>query len=143
MCFKELDKKKWLIAALVAAVIAFVYSFVTCGWLFNWVYFLEPVNMWKNNFSLTWLATSFVFTLIFMLIWVFIYSIVQKAIPGEKWKKGLYFGLGIWAVGTLPGMFSTYMTMAVNTGVVIYWTIGGLIKYLILGAVIALLYKAK
>jgi hypothetical protein len=58
-------------------------------------------------------------------IFVVVYALLRNGIPGKnRLTKGLVFGLCVWAVGMLPGMFSTYSFMTVATGVVIYWTTG-------------------
>jgi membrane protein insertase Oxa1/YidC/SpoIIIJ len=44
------------------------------------------------------------------------------------------------AVGMLPGMFSIYSFMTVAAGVVIYWTILGLVEMPIKGLIIAAIY---
>ena len=36
---------KILIAALAVSLFGAVFAGVTCGWLFNWVYKLEPTNV--------------------------------------------------------------------------------------------------
>jgi membrane protein insertase Oxa1/YidC/SpoIIIJ len=40
----------------------------------------------------------------------------------------------------LPGMFSTYSFMTVATGVVIYWTLLGLVEMPIKGLIISAIY---
>ncbi len=58
----------------------------------------------------------------------------------DKLVKGLVFGLCAWAVGTLHGMLSTYAFMTVATGVVIYWTVLGLVEIPLRGLIIASIY---
>ena len=66
------------------------------------------------------------------------YVLIRKGLPGKsRLIKGLVFGLIVWAVGTLPGMFSTYAFMTVAPAVVLYWTILALILCPLKGIVIA------
>ncbi len=131
---------KILIASAVVSVFSAIFAGVTCGWLFNWVYKLEPVNVWKPMDvppDLTFYIGSFLLNIVFVVV----YGLFRKGIPGKnKLAKGFIFGLCVWAVGMLPGMFSTYSFMTVATGVVIYWTILGLIEMPIKGLIIAALY---
>ena len=131
---------KILIAAAAISVFGTIFAGVTCGWLFNWVYKLEPTNVWKpmdGPPGLLFHIGSFLFNVILAVV----YALLRKGIPGEnRLTKGLIFGLCAWAVGVLPGMFSIYHFMTVATGVVIYWTILGLIETSIKGLIIAAIY---
>jgi len=129
-----------LIAALAVSVFSAIFAGVTCGGLFNWVYKLEPTNVWKameGPPGLVFYTGSFALNLVLVVV----YALLNKGIPGKnKFIKGIIFGLCVWAVGTLPGMLSTYSFMTVATGVVIYWTILGLVEVPLKGLIIAFIY---
>lgn len=130
-----------LIGGLAITVFNAVFAGLTCGWLFNWVYKLEPVNIWKPMQGPPGLW-FFIAGLLLNIIFAFVYALLSKGIPGRNWAiKGIVFGLCVWAVGMLPGMFSTYAFMTVATGVVIYWTIIGLVEMPIKGLIIAAIYR--
>jgi hypothetical protein len=132
--------RKILIAALVASLFGAIFAGFTCGWLFNWVYKLEPTNVWKpmeGPPGLGFYIGGFLLTVVLAVV----YALLRKGIPGKnKLTKGPIFGLCVWAVGMLPGMFSTYSFMTVATGVVIYWTLLGLVEMPIKGLIIAAIY---
>ncbi|MFA5028801.1 MAG: hypothetical protein WC713_13100 [Candidatus Methylomirabilota bacterium] len=132
--------EKILIAGVVLTVFNAVIGMVTCGWIFSWVYKLEPINVWKpmnGGPGAMFMIGSFVLSVILS----FVYALIQKGIPGgSKFMKGIVFGLCVWAVGMLPGMFATYAFMTVATTVVIYWTILGFIKTPLEGMIIAAIY---
>ena len=131
---------KILIAALALSVFGMIFGALTCGWLFNWVYKLEPTNVWKPMAGPPGLAFQIGGLLLNMVLAV-VYALLRKGIPGKnKLAKGIVFGLCVWAVGMLPGMFSTYFFMTVATGAVIYWTILGLIELPLKGLIIAVIY---
>lgn len=130
-----------LIAGTAVTVFNAIVSGLTCGGIFNWVYKLEPTNVWKpmsgNGPGIGFLTGSFLLSMVLS----FVYAVINKGIPGKnKYVKGIVFGLCVWAVGMLPGMFSTYSFMTVATAVVVYWTILGLIKAPLEGMVIAAIY---
>jgi hypothetical protein len=131
---------KILIAALALSLFGAIFGGVTCGWLFNWVYKLEPTNVWKpmdGPPGLMFQIGGFLLNIVLAAV----YALLQKGIPGKnKLTKGLVFGLCVWAVGMLPGMFSTYSFMTVATGAVIYWTILGLVEMPVKGLIIAVIY---
>jgi len=131
---------KILIAAAVALVFNAILGAVTCGGIFSWVYKLEPTNVWRPTYTSIGLG-FFVGSFLLNIILTVVYALLQKGLPGKnKLTKGLVFGLCVWAVGILPGMFSTYYFMTVATGVVIYWTILGLVEMPIKGLIIAAIY---
>jgi hypothetical protein len=131
---------KILIAALAVSLFGAIIAGVTCGGIFNWVYKLEPTNVWKPMAGPPGLAFQ-IGGFLLNLILAIVYALLRKGIPGKnKLSKGLIFGLCVWAVGMLPGMFSTYSFMTVATGVVIYWTLLGLVEMPIKGLIIAAIY---
>ncbi len=130
---------KMLIAGVVVTIFNMILGGLTCGWLFSWVYKLEPTNVWK---PMTCPGTMFIIgTLILNTILAFVYALINKGLSGKnRFAKGFVFGLCVWAVGMLPGMFATYSFMTVATTVVVYWTILGLIKSPLEGMIIAAIY---
>ncbi len=131
---------KLLLAAIALSIFGLIIGAVTCGGVFNWVYKLEPTNVWKSMDAppgLEYLAGGFILNIILAVV----YALLRKGIPGKnRLVKGLVFGLCVWAVGMLPGMFATYYFMTVASTVVVYWTILGLIEYPIMGLIIAAIY---
>lgn len=134
---------KVLLAALAVSVFHFVFGALTCGWLFSWVYTIEPVNVWRHMDG----PPGIGFNLgIFLLnvIFVIVYVLLKKGIPGKtRSARGLVFGLCVWAVGILPGMFATAYFMTVSSVVVVYWTVMGLIETPVMGLIAALVYGEK
>jgi len=130
---------KIIIASIVVTVFNAAVGMLCCGGVFNWVYKLEPTNVWKPMEG----APSpifFVGSLVVSLIFVLVYVILKKGIPGKSSiVKGLMYGLCIWAVGMLPGMFATYSFMTVHQTVILYWTVLGLVQTPIQGAIAALI----
>ncbi len=130
---------KILIAGFVVTIFSMILGGITCGGIFSWVYKLEPTNVWK---PMTCPGTMFIIgTFILNTVLAFVYALIKKGLPGKnRFIRGLVFGLCVWAVGMLPGMFCTYEFMTVATTVVIYWTVLGLIKSLLEGMIIAAIY---
>lgn len=129
-----------LIASVAVTIFGAVVGGLTCGWLFNWVYKIEPTNVWKpmdGPPGVVFLVGSLVLSLILVLV----YAMLNKGIPGSnRLLKGLIFGLCVWAVGVLPGMFATFTFMTVATTVVIYWTTWSLVVIPLKGLIIAAIY---
>ncbi len=130
-----------IVAATVAVTIfGAVVGGLTCGWLFNWVYELEPTNVWKPMDGPPGVI-FLVGCLVMNLILVLVYALLNKGIPGSnRLVKGLIFGLCVWAVGMLPGMFATFVFMTVAIPAVIYMAVMGLILTPLKGLIIAAIY---
>ncbi|MFC1514891.1 hypothetical protein ACFL5X_03220 [Candidatus Omnitrophota bacterium] len=131
---------KVLVAAVAVTVFDTVVGILTCGGVFNWVYKLEPTNVWKSIDGPPG-AMMYIGSLILNILLVTVYVFIRKGIPGRtRIAKGIVFGLCVWVVGTLPGMFATYYFMTVATTVVVYWTILALIQTPLKGLIIAAMY---
>lgn len=129
-----------VLAGLAVTIFSSIVGAITCGGLFNWVYRLEPTNVWKPMTGCPG-AKFMIGSFIMCVILAYVYALINKGIPGNgKAAKGIVFGLCVWAVGMLPGMFATRAFMTVNPTVVFYWTILGLIQTPIEGIIIAAIY---
>lgn len=129
-----------LVAGVAVTVFGSIVGMLTCGKFFLWVYEVEPTNVWKPMEGPPG-AIYYIGALVLSIILVLVYAIVQKGIPGKyRVVKGVVFGLCVWAVGILPGMFAMYMFMTVAPTVVVYWTIMGVIQMPLEGLIIAAIY---
>ena len=85
------------------------------------------------------------FGLIFELINGFmlavIYAVIHPSLPGRGWKKGIGYGLMVWGLRVVMGAFSTYMMTDMSPILIAITVVTGLIEVLILGIVIAALYR--
>ena len=131
---------KVLLPAFVITIIGTMIGFLTCGWLFNWIYAIEPVSVWKMPTANT-LIIDFIGTFVLSIILVCVFVKLYNSIPYQGWKKGVKFGFLVWLISTLPGMFATYMWTNVAFVWIVYSLIMGLIVLLIKGAVIGAMYK--
>ena len=128
---------KILIAGVAVTVFDVIVGMITCGGFFNWVYGLEPTSVWKPMEGPPGIS-YYVGALVLNIVLVLFYALFNKGIPGKsRLVKGLLFGLCVWAVGILPGMFATYTFMTVAPTVVIYWTVLGLVQTPLKGLIIA------
>ncbi len=133
------DCGKKFLATVAVFVFKIIAGVTLCGGIFSWVYTLAPVNVWrpmgpsKRLFAGMFLA-SFLF--------VAVYQLLRKAFEGmPTWKKGLAYGLCVWAAGIVPGMIATYVFMTVNTAVVAYWTLSMMILVPVQGGIVAFLLQ--
>lgn len=128
-----------VIAGVVVGVLQGVWGFLTCGWLFNWVYKLEPTNIWKSVEQMPFMLMN-IANIIFAFLLALVYAVIYQGLPGKGLAKGLWFGFFVWLVGGLPGTIALGMVTTMATGVVIYWIISFLAISLWQGLIIAAIY---
>ena len=125
--------------SIIIGILKFIWGWLTCGWAFNWVYNIEPINIWKSAEEMPFVLmgiTNFIFAFLLVLV----YSLIYKGLPGKGVAKGLWFGLFVWLVGALPGNFALGMVTTMATQVIIYWIVSFLIASLWQGLIIAVMY---
>ena len=141
----KINIKKTIVIGVIIGIVSMVYSWLTCGWLFSGIYRIEPTNIWKFSADTALPVGQMIFmflaNILLGVILAGVYAYIKGGIPGSGIKKGLCFGLIVWLVGTLPGLFATYMFITIAGAVIWYWLVMGLIKYLILGVIIAKMIK--
>jgi len=141
------------IAAIVAAgiVYAVISMVVNTLWAFiDMPYYLmqEYFAVWSKLMMSTagppgveFYVASFVFTLVAGLIFAGVYSRVKASIRDKGIRKGLRFGFGIFLISVIPGMFSLYLLINLPAGLIVSWTVSGLVTSLLGGIVIERLVR--
>ncbi len=141
-----MNAKRIVIAGVVVWIVSSIFFFLTCGWLFKWVYKLPP-NIWRDftamQASAGNLIGAHVIGIIRALLFVLVFAILYKGIPGKGVTKGMIYGVLVWIVGALTGMASMPFYMTIATGVVIYWIIQQLVLGVINGAIVGAIYKEQ
>jgi len=85
------------------------------------------------------LLWGFASAAIFSLIYAFFY----KAIPGKGVKKGMLYGFIIWLIGPVVGVVGMPLYMTIAPTVIVYWVANFFVSYLIMGAIVGVIYKEK
>ena len=127
-----------ILATVILTILHFLYAWLTCGWLFSELYQLAPTYVWvpeslmQGTFFL-WVSLG---NLVLIFFFVLILAKILCCLPGDcPWGRGAVFGVFVWLLGVLPGMFSMHMFMTVNKLVLIYWIVSGLVWLVFSGAV--------
>jgi hypothetical protein len=141
-----MNAKRIVISGVVVWIVSSIFFYLTCGWLFKWVYKLPP-NIWRDwatmQASAGNLIGAHVIGIIRALLFVLVFAIICKGIPGKGVTKGIVYGVLVWLVGALTGMASMPFYMTIATGVVIYWIIQQLVLGVINGAIVGAIYKEQ
>lgn len=98
--------------------------------------YLNPAlfRPWSDPLMQLFFAYPFILGLSLAFVW----NKINSTIPGRTvFSKGLSFGLGVFLVSTIPGMFVTYTSFQVSPAMVLSWTVSGLLTSVIAGWILA------
>ena len=70
-----------------------------------------------------------------------IYAVIYRCLPGRSWQKGISYGLIVWGLRVVMWAFSTFMMTDMPPALIAITVVTGLIEVLILGVVIAAIYR--
>ena len=131
-----------LIAGVVVGILGALWGWATCGNIFNWVYQIEPVSVWKPIETVPSHLVG-ILGIAFSILFAFVYALINDGIPGKGIMKGVWFGVIAWLVGGLPGIIMTGMFSVIAQEVIIYWVVICLVTSIWQGVVIALIYDRE
>jgi hypothetical protein len=129
-----------IVFAVIAQLINTVEAVFTMGYYTNPAYF----PLWSSlmmpgqgppgsEFYIAAIAANFAIGLIFASA----YSMLEKAIPGKGTAKGVKYGTMLFLIAGIPFTLTTYLLLAVPTGLLLAWAAGALAIYVISGVAFA------
>ncbi|UCF80615.1 MAG: hypothetical protein JSV08_08935 [Acidobacteriota bacterium] len=134
---KKLNVSRFLLASLVVCVAVFVLEGLIHGWLLHDFYrnpLWRPCDTWIFRQYASLVASAVVFALSFTWIFHFGYE-------GRK-LEGLRYGFYMWLLATVTVTFMWYAVQPVGW-VAVWWIVTGFFKMLILGLLVAAVYKPR
>lgn len=143
---QKINYKRWVVSGVLVHIVGFVASALTCGWLFNWVYYVPPTEAFKPMTApdANWFLWMNLGGLVFSLLFALVYALLYHGIPGKKgYEKGFMFGVLIFFVSVLPGGFYYWMLMNVSSVFVSYFIVQGFALSIIRGFVLGTVYKEQ
>jgi hypothetical protein len=137
-----MNVKRLVVAGIVASVLFLVLDAAlgTAGGFIGAQVFGVPVEQ-PSGFEAK-MKFGLIFELINGFMLAVIYAVIHPSLPGRGWKKGISYGLLVWGLRVVMGAFSTYMMTDMPPILIAINVVTGLIEVLILGIVIAAIYKA-
>jgi len=146
---RKLNIKRVLVAGVAVNFASLILEPVSY-YYFNWIFFLEPQDVWKwkpgqaiMSMPMGWLVFLLLGNLVLAIIVALVYAILYRGIPGRGIQKGLTFGFLGWLIGVLVPMFSMYILLKIAGGTIVYFTLQGLVEYLVYGIIISAIYREK
>lgn len=136
-----MNVKRLLVAGIVASVLFLVLDaiFGMIGGLIGMQLFGLPLEQPSE----VKMMIGPIFELINGFMLATIYAIIHPSLPGQGWQKGVSYGLIVWGLRVVMWAFSNYMMTDMPPVLIVITVVTGLIEVLILGVVIAAIYKGR
>ena len=135
--------KKIIVPGIVIAVATFI-----AGMILSYLFMLFP--SYAADITNTSLMRSmqdplmmafFFYPLLIGLIYAWVWTKVKGLFKGSVWQRGYKFGLSLFLVVTIPGMFISYTSMPFAFITILGWLVSGLVNSLIAGCILAKMNK--
>jgi hypothetical protein len=136
-----MNARRLVLAGIVAAVLFLVLDMVF-GMVGGWIVAQisgRPIGLPAG--IETKMGLGLVFELINGFILATIYAVIYRCLPGQGWVKGISYGLLVWALRVVMWAFSTYVMTELSPLLIVVTVGTGLVEVLVLGVVIAAIYR--
>lgn len=138
---KSFNLKRFALAAVAVFVAFKILDFLIHGVLLMSSYeSLNDSGLWREDMmSKMWIMyiTAFIFSLIF----VYLFHFFSRGHSASGIKLGFYYGLIVGLLMMVVGMFNQYVVYNVPLDLTWQWFIYGMIQMIIIGIIVAILYK--
>jgi len=129
--------KKIIIPGLVAGLVMLIVGFAVT----TIVNMVSPnvaaayqntaiIRPWSDPLMMAFFLQPFILGIAFAWVWNMTKGLIKDKNP---WRKGAIFGLSVWAITGIPGMYATYTTFQVPLLMVLSWLLGGLLQAIVAG----------
>ena len=88
-----------------------------------------------------WIILTMVFGIFLMIIWMFLYKLFYLSLPGKGWIKGLYFGIIIGFIKSVPEAFNQWMVIDYPTPLILVQLFNTFISLIIFGALLGFFFS--
>ncbi len=133
-----------IVFAAIAQIVHTVEAFLTMSFYTDPVYYSVWSKLMMSNAgppTADFYIYSIAFNVITGIIYVLVYEMVKKSLPGKTIvKQGLYFGFLLFLLG-IPMSLTMYLLINLPAMLLVYWAISGALVQFLGGVVIARIMK--
>jgi hypothetical protein len=134
-----MNKKLWLGTVVVFVALA-VLDMLVNGVLLSSTYQEESMkHLWRPEGEMK----MGVFFIVYAFIAFFFTLIFSKGYEGKGIMEGVRYGFYIGMLMSVPMAYGSYGAMPITYSLALQWFIYGLLEYIILGVVVAMVYGMK
>jgi len=102
--------------------------------------FLKPAEFFGGMDN--WFLITTLFSIIIIIVFIALYLVFYKTIPGKGWIKGLFFGGIFGFVRAVPEAFNQWMLFKYSGILILTQMLIAFIGMLVFGVVLALIYES-
>lgn len=88
-----------------------------------------------------WILVTMLFGIVLMIFWIYLYKILYQSLPGEGWQKGLYFGLIMGLIKSVPEAFNQWMVINYPVPLILVQLFNTFIGVLIFGTLMGFFFS--
>jgi hypothetical protein len=131
-----MNTKKFILASLAVFITGMILDFIVHGLILKGAY-ESLTSVWRADMnSFMWIM--YVGSLLFSFLFVYIFS---KGYEGKGMMEGVRFGFIIGLIMVFTSSFGQYSMYPIPFSLAIQWFIYGMVEFIILGIVAAVIYK--
>ncbi|HDY87704.1 MAG TPA: hypothetical protein ENH82_06235 [bacterium] len=87
-----------------------------------------------------WILITMLFNIFLIIIFITLYLILYKGLPGQGWKKGLFFGVMIALITTVPEAFNQWMIFEYPNILILLQLMNTLVGLIIFGIALGIIF---
>ena len=137
----KLNVKRWLIATVVVFVVMAALEYIIHGVLLA-PWYAETPQYWRTQSDMMgrirWMYLGYAF---FAALFTYVFTRGYEGKPGIG--EGVRYGFWIGLLLCLPTMFINHTVFPYPNKIVIAWLAAGVVQAVILGIVLAMIYKGE
>lgn len=134
-----MNKKLWT-GFIVVFIGMAVVEFVIHGLILSSTYESEPLkSIWRADMQ----SKMWVFYVVYLIMSYFFTLIFSKGYEGKGIGEGVRFGFYMGLLMATPMAYASYVTYPIPYSLALQWFIFGIIEYVILGILVAMVYGKK
>jgi len=95
------------------------------------------MRSWQDPLMMLFFLVYFIEGIIYAWVW----NKTRVLFKGTSVRRGTMFGLSIWLVAMIPGMFISYTSFPLSLLTILSWTVSGLINTIVAGLIFAKMNK--
>lgn len=87
-----------------------------------------------------WILITMLFNIFLIIIFITLYLILYKGLPGQGWKKGLFFGVMIALITAVPEAFNQWMIFEYPNILILLQLMNALVGLIIFGIALGIIF---
>lgn len=88
-----------------------------------------------------YLSLTMLFGVFFVALLIILYLLLYRSLPGQGWKKGIFFGLMASCIKALPEAFNQYMTFIYPTTMILVQLANTVLGLILFGIYMSIIFK--